>query len=145
MYPPINLPCFLVSEEPGEPKALQQARNPARGGPSPSLRSSDLPRDSGPSSACAQAAGRPRQGAEPKEAQDFQPELSLVPLDMAEPQQLGPSQTLLEDPVQAPGQDVGLLIALTALLPAFCHLFHPIVGASNGPSHGGNGVCVPTQ
>lgn len=48
MYPPINLPCFLVSEEPGVPKALKQARNPARGGPSPSLRSSDLPRSLAP-------------------------------------------------------------------------------------------------
>lgn len=64
---------------------------------------------------------------------------------MAEPQQLWPSQTLLEDPVQGLGQDVCLLIALTALLPALRHLFHPIVGTSNGPGHGGNGVCVPTK
>lgn len=64
---------------------------------------------------------------------------------VVEPRQLRPSQTLLEDPVQALGQDVCLLIALTALLPALWHLFHSIVGTGNGPSHGGNGVCVPTK
>lgn len=44
--------CFLVSEEPGVPKALQQARNPGRGRPQ-SLTltpcSRDLPRDPSPS------------------------------------------------------------------------------------------------
>ena len=93
----------------------------------------------------AHVAGRLKQGAKSEEAQGFQPELRLVPLGMAEPQQLRPSRTLLEDSVQALGQDVCLFIALAALLPALWHLFYPIVGASNGPSHGGNGVCVPTK
>ena len=52
---------------------------------------------------------------------------------------------LLEDPVQALGQDVSLLVAFTALLPALGHLFHAIEGASDGPGHGGNGVRVPTE
>lgn len=139
---PANKPALL----PGVPQAPQQARNPEQGRPqSLTPCSRDLPWEPSPRGACAHTAGTLRQEAKPKEMQGFRPELLLAPLDMVEPQQLGPSQTLLEDPVQALGQDVGLLIALTALLPAFWHLFHPIVGAGNGPSHGGDGVCVPTK
>lgn len=81
----------------------------------------------------------------PKEPQHLQSELQLGRLDTAESQQLRPSWTLLEETVQALGQDICLLIALTTLLPALWHLFHPIVGPSNGPSHGSNGVCVPPE
>lgn len=80
---------------------------------------------------------RKTEGGEPAQGTS---ELLFILLDMAEP-----SQTLLEDSVQVLGQDVRLLIALTALLPALWHLIHTIVSASNGPSHGGNGVCVPTK
>lgn len=75
----------------------------------------------------------------------LQPELSLVQMGLTRPPRLWSSQSLLEDPMQALGQDVCLLIALTALLPALWHLLHPIVSSSNGPSHGGYGVCVTTK
>lgn len=84
------------------------------------------------------------QASQPKGTADCNLSRPWVLTVLSVPLKLWHSGTLLEDSVQALGQDVCLLIALTALLPALRHLFHPIVSSSNGPSHGGYGVCVPT-
>ncbi|KAB1268616.1 hypothetical protein Cadr_000013636 [Camelus dromedarius] len=112
-----------LTEAPGMPEALQEPGTQCQEALVPLLLFH-------PSGALRPHCRKTQAGAKPEEAQ--------TPVAVA-------SQTLLEDPVQALGQDVCLLVALTALLPALWHLFHPIVGASNGPSHGGNGVRVPTK
>lgn len=55
------------------------------------------------------------------------------------------SEPLAVQFIEALGHLLGLLESLTALLPARGHLLLPVIGAGDGPRHGGNGVRVPPQ
>lgn len=131
-WPPSEVPCPRWKRMPQIPLQLQ-------GGTSSSL-FHRLQSQAHPQSAFRNAVSRAS-----LRGLWLQPELSLVLMGLTRPLRLWSSQSLLEDPMQALGQDVCLLIALTALLPALWHLLHPIVSSSNGPSHGSYGVCVATK
>lgn len=55
------------------------------------------------------------------------------------------SEPLAVEFIEAPGHPLCLLESLTALLPAWGHLLLAVVGAGDGPRHGGDGVRVPAQ